>query len=535
MITALLADDEPIIIKGLKKLIPWEKHGIQVIGEAYTGRGLLEQVEKEEPDLIITDISMPDGSGIDVLKEIGRRGLKTKVIFISAYQEFSYAKDALALGAVDYLVKPIEKGLLLAAVERAVAALEEESQGQLSKSKLAVYEHKDRKTRLEELFDRLLDGDIRKEEAEEKLRGLDAGCIHAAYTVLLLESELPAEDTRWGEHEKRLLLFAVGNMAEELMRRDSEGIVLRKGDRLCAVVNHPPGAGQMELARDMLRNAANYLKVNLSVGIGQEQAGPDGIKISFRTAAEALSRIFFSCGGGGAVLWDEENGERNGVTEREMTDIRQETLQGFLAKDWERLEAGLVILFDRMEQYAAGSKDKAVMAGYATVVEWVEKLEGFGVSLGQGEAEMQLHLNTMRNARRYEDLKIYIRELARRTLRRMESGAGGKEAQQLVTVKAYIENHFMENITLEGAASKIFMNPYYFSSFFKKHTHMNFKQYLTEIRMNEAVRLLLQTDLMVYEIAERVGYNNSRQFSDMFKKHFGKLPQEYKAQGAPKD
>lgn len=535
MITALLADDEPIIIKGLKKLIPWEQHGIQVIGEAYTGRGLLELMEKAEPDLIITDISMPDGTGIDVLKEIGRRGLKTKVIFISAYQEFSYAKDALALGAVDYLVKPIEKGLLLSAVERAVAALEEESEGKRFKSKLAVYEHKDRKTRLEELFDRLLDGDIRKEEAEEELRTLEAGCIHECFTVLLLESELPAEDTRWGEHEKRLLLFAVGNMAEELLRQELAGIVLRKGDRLCAVVNHPPGLILTALAQDMIRSAASYLKVNLSVGIGQEHQGLEGIKASYRTAAEVLTRIFFAGGGGGAVLWDREEGtETNGVSEREMTDARQETLQSFLARDPERMEAGLGILFERMERYAGGSKDKAVMAAYATVVEWAEGLAGFGISLEQGEPEMQQHLNAMRSTRRYDELKDYVRNVAEQIFRRMESGSGGKEAQQLVTVKAYIENHYMENITLEGAASKIFMNPYYFSSFFKKHTQMNFKQYLTEIRMKEAVRLLLQTDLMVYEIAEKVGYNNSRQFSDMFKKHFGKLPQEYKAQGTPK-
>jgi two-component system response regulator YesN len=168
------------------------------------------------------------------------------------------------------------------------------------------------------------------------------------------------------------------------------------------------------------------------------------------------------------------------------------------------------------------------------VVEWAEGLAGFGVSLEQGEPEMQQHLNAMRSTRRYDELKDYVRNVAEQIFRRMESGSGGKEAQQLVTVKAYIENHYMENITLEGAASKIYMNPYYFSSFFKKHTQMNFKQYLTEIRMKEAVRLLLQTDLMVYEIAERVGYNNSRQFSDMFKKHFGKLPQEYKTQGTPK-
>lgn len=104
---------------------------------------------------------------------------------------------------------------------------------------------------------------------------------------------------------------------------------------------------------------------------------------------------------------------------------------------------------------------------------------------------------------------------------------------QLLQVKAYVEEHYAENITLESMAAMLYMNPYYFSSFFKKHTGQNFKHYLTEVRMNHARRLLLQSSLMIYEIAEQVGYNNARHFSDMFKKKFGKLPQEYKQSWKP--
>ena len=132
----------------------------------------MELIEQENPDLVITDISMPDGTGIDVIKEIQKQGLHTKVIFISAYQEFSYAKDALAYGAVDYLVKPIEKNLLREAVHKAIALLQEEHNEQSSKGKLAVYEQKDKNTQLEELFDRLTEGDIRFEEVQRKLQAL---------------------------------------------------------------------------------------------------------------------------------------------------------------------------------------------------------------------------------------------------------------------------------------------------------------------------------------------------------------------------
>lgn len=416
MITVLLADDEPIIIKGLKKLISWEDRGIEIIGEAWTGRGLLEEIETKRPALVITDISMPDGSGIDVLKEISRRGLRTKVIFISAYQEFSYAKEALALGAVDYLVKPIEKNLLLTAVNKALSALKEESEGISDKSKLAIYEFKDRKSQMEEVFDRLVEGDIRKKEASCKLDILEAVML-PLFTVILLEPKLPAGDPRWGEHEMRLLLFAMGNMAEEIVNRNASGILLRKGDRLCYVINHSPNTDILELAQAIQSSIEDYLKIKLSIGVGTNTGELEYIRHSYRNAMKALERVYFAA---------------NNVV--------------------------------------AYSDDK-------------------GITSAQ---------------------------------------------QQLRTIKEYIDNHYMENITLEGAASKIFMNSYYFSSFFKKHTQMNFKQYLTEVRMKQALKLLLQTDSMVYEIAEQVGYNNARQFSDMFKKFYGKLPQEYKAQSGSK-
>ncbi|MDR6882541.1 response regulator [Bacillus sp. 3255] len=529
MISAVLADDEPMIIKGLKKLIPWEEHGIRIVGEAWTGRGLMELIETEKPSLVITDISMPDWTGIDVLKEIGRRGLRAKVIFISAYQEFSYAKEAVALGAVDYLVKPIEKGLLLNAVERALSVLKEESEGVQYKSKLAVYEHKNRKAKLEELFDRLLDGDIRKEEAEQKLYSLDPGYIYSRYTVMLLESKQPGADSRWGEHEKRLLLFAIGNMAEELIHRNAVGIVLRRGERLCAVVNHGEDIGIQSLAEEMIVNVQNYLKVVLSIGIGNEVTDLEEMKYSYQTASEALGLIFFSNGGRAHSLL-EENWDTT-LSERDLGEARQLVLQSIITKERGRLEIELPALFEKIRLFSRGRKDKAVMACYNTLLEWSDGLEEVGITLTQSSEELKDQLTFMQQFSHYEELEQYLSDLIEGLLQRLESGGGFREVQQLLTVKAYIEQYYMENITLEGVASKIFMNPYYFSSFFKKHTQMNFKQYLTDVRMKQAVRLLLHTDMKIYEIAERVGYNNARQFSDMFKKHFGKLPQEFKSLG----
>lgn len=119
-IRVLLADDEPVILRGLK-LISWEKLGLTIVGEASDGIELKQQIEDCDPDLIISDISMPGYTGIDIIREIHEAGRAVKVIFISAYQEFTYARQALQYGALDYLVKPVNKNQLEQVVSKAVS------------------------------------------------------------------------------------------------------------------------------------------------------------------------------------------------------------------------------------------------------------------------------------------------------------------------------------------------------------------------------------------------------------------------------
>ncbi|MNC32397.1 HTH-type transcriptional regulator YesS [compost metagenome] len=137
-------------------------------------------------------------------------------------------------------------------------------------------------------------------------------------------------------------------------------------------------------------------------------------------------------------------------------------------------------------------------------------------------------LEMLHEAPTFERLGLELEQAVDRIAELLAGKIKGRDNAQLSQVKAHVEQHYADNITLESVSAMVYMNPYYFSSFFKKHTGQNFKNYVTEVRMRHALRLLLESDLMVYEIADRVGYNNARHFSDMFKRKFGKLPQEYK-------
>ena len=116
----IIADDESVIIRGIQKLLDWESMGIQIVGEYTDGRQALDGILALQPDIALLDISMPGLTGIDVLRELGNHNAKTSVIFISGFQDFEYAKSAVRFGAKDYLLKPIIRSELLAALERCV-------------------------------------------------------------------------------------------------------------------------------------------------------------------------------------------------------------------------------------------------------------------------------------------------------------------------------------------------------------------------------------------------------------------------------
>ncbi|MFP3126567.1 response regulator [Ectobacillus funiculus] len=120
MLKVLLADDEPIILRGLKKIIPWESYGFEIIGDATNGVDLLETAKEKLPDLIISDICMPGLSGMDVIQHAKKLNLKTKFIFVSAFSDSALIKAAKDYGAHAYLVKPIKKDELEQAVLKAI-------------------------------------------------------------------------------------------------------------------------------------------------------------------------------------------------------------------------------------------------------------------------------------------------------------------------------------------------------------------------------------------------------------------------------
>ena len=146
----------------------------------------------------------------------------------------------------------------------------------------------------------------------------------------------------------------------------------------------------------------------------------------------------------------------------------------------------------------------------------------------QNREKLEREVEALRGQNTYEELKKKFKNIMERFISECVFCKGSQENDSIFKVKEYILEHFSEDITLEKMAQMVYMNPYYFSAFFKKETGENFKAYLLEVRMKKALQYLMETDMKTYELASLVGYKDVRTFTDKFKDFYGYSPAKYK-------
>lgn len=523
-IRVVLADDEPIIIKGLRKLIDWEELGMEIVGQAYDGRSLMEVIEANKPDIVISDISMPHLSGIDIIKQINQRSLPIKVIFISAFQEFSYAKDAVVYGAVDYLVKPLKKSELEHVLSKTAALIGQKDEEERRKDKLQLIERRTRVDEIQEWLVRLTSRSL--STTSEAYQIVQAKYPGPLYSIGIVEIDrLHDSSDRWPAQETKLVHFALENVLTELVSENGKGQVFYKNNRYTYLVNHTQQEEAKDLAIEMKEKTEAYLKLKISIGLGNPVKDIALIADSYEQAEQALKMKYFQ--GLNKVILYKKVDQKQGF-ESEIYALQSKVIRDLSSNAWAEAVKALETLLETIEDATRGNVELAVSTCFSSTLFMIQEIKNSGVQLAESGFDIHDLQKRLSEFQTFLEMRMGIIEIMEELHQRIDDKAGNKEKMLLTKIKQYIDEHYAEEITLETVAAIAFMNPYYFSSFFKKHMKENFKQYVTELRMQEAMRLLTHTCMMIYEVAEKVGYNNARHFSDMFKKRYGKLPQEVK-------
>lgn len=485
----ILADDEPVITRGIRKLIDWEQLGIRIVGEYEDGKSAFAAILREQPEIALLDISMPGMSGVDIIRECHGLQCKTQIIFISGFQEFEYAKAALDYGASDYLLKPVIREELLKAIEKCVK----------TDSQPAV---------------------VYKGNIEFSDEPINQNMIYVPVCIY------PVFVRNENEQIRHLIHFSLLSFLEEYFEEHKDGIVFQKENRIVVVLQKTREENVAEELDKIKEGAENATGFQVLLIRGDEIRSMQEIPEMFGKCVEKEGYLFFADQMKYSVIsWRED--PFPGRVEFQSTEAAKKAIaEEILAHQREGIQEEM----DRYRQIvcrlARGRKEDALFY-YCTMIQSVEEfLKSKGVSAIFPENQELLEKG--RNCGSFTEMEKLFRDVVCEAYDGLGEAVTQNDKKDINKALDYIEVHYAEGLSLNVLAEEVHMNPYYFSSFFKKSTGKNFKDYVNQIRLKHAVTLLLDTDKKVYEIAMDVGFGDARAFNDAFQKTYGDTPAGYR-------
>ena len=497
MLNMILADDEPIITRGIRKLVDWEKLGIFIEGEYRDGHSAMEAILSGQPDLALLDISMPGMNGIDILKSIREMELKTKVVFISGFQESEYASRALKYGAVDYLLKPVIREQLLTAVEKAVEM---------------IYGN-----------NRNLENKFADSSKENKERIAEIELETTTYLPILIS---PLFDGIEGEQEKKLIRFSLISFLEEYLAECKKGILFSKQDNIVIILKAMSLDTAKEVVMQLWKQAQTVTGKKIGFVMGNVVDSMGEIPREYQKCVEMSRYFFFANQIQVPVLAVGNDVFFRKSTPGELSEMQEKLMKSMLIREGTAFDSAYKMFCRTLCLVADGRKEDACYY-FCSMVRWVEEqIKALGVEAR--ELELGKLLEKTRQCVSFAEMESLFEKILRKFEDIVSQSMENCEKKEILLAKQYIDEHYQENLTLEVLAKQLHMNPYYFSSFFKNQAGENFKDYVNKVRLRHAVSMLLTTDLKTYEIAERAGFRDVRYFTKVFSHAYKETPSAYR-------
>ncbi|KRE49022.1 response regulator transcription factor [Paenibacillus sp. Soil522] len=505
----LIVDDEPIIRNGLKSFIDWEEHGLALVGDCANGLEALELLRSRPVDILITDIKMPVMDGLELTRNALEVNPQMKVVLISSYDEFDYVREGMKQGAVDYLLKPsLEAEELIAVLDRCKDMLLENRRQAMQKKQLDEQLTLLERRRSEQEMKRLL------ASGRSDFRFSDIfGHKNLCYICALVVSDGLNE---WQEH--------YGHLHISIMYEDMQSIFYEQfqsgsahiltGEGLFLIYPYEQDAeGKLERFKAQV---AAELSVSVSIGYCIEKES-GLVEAGLQRSWTAGERRFFE-GTGRLFAWELPPDEREG------------------GHEYEEMKMHAIV-----ERLRSENNAKAVIDSF--VSRWVK--DGPTPELVKREAYELLsayaYLNgdskTLSDFRDHIsrcDTVVQLESAIRHLFEEMEHpnqlrlNDKGHSGQLITKAIEYIKLHYRDDLTLQEVADTIHVSKSYFSNLFKKQSGQNFIDYLIDLRLHEAKRMLVQNEYKIYEVAEKSGFNDVKYFSKLFKKMTQMTPVEYR-------
>lgn len=525
MYRIMIVDDEPLILAGIASLLNWEEYQCRIVGKASNGQQALSLLDTLRPDIVITDIKMPAMDGITFMKTAMKNGCAASFILLTNLEEFSLAKEALHLGAIDYLVKlELSEDSLIQALECAIERCNMNyHMTHLAEEPLTVEE------RIQNYFRRVLiyDTDV---EAEDELSGL----IRERYprpALMLINFNYGFEGfsaafTR--ADQKKVMGFAediINGMVKGffenscVLRREQSGFVLVLSTE--GIDDFKKEASVMSVKfRQVMKD---YFEVPVSIAVSLSGSGVDEIQDLLYQAMSAMNLTFYD-NSSGAVFYSalcEDNLSHSSnfninFLKKDVTEaIRQNDCEAF-----KTIMNQMIQLFSECRpsrQQAVNACNNLYYFITSLIEDWGEQDFPYAVDI-VGQLNRMANLSTV---------LTWLEGFRDQVVRVLEDHQQARRDKLVELALEYVKEHYQEKITLSQAAAALNVSQGHLSSTFKKQMGKNFSDYVTEMKIEKARELIESYQYMMYEISDMLGFDTQYYFSAVFKKITGYTPKEY--------
>lgn len=524
----LFADDEYWTREKIRRIIPWEKYSLEFLEPAADGEEVLNRINQEKPDILITDINMPYVNGVELLRRVQELHPHVITFVISGYDDFTFVKDSFLAGSINYLVKPVGKIDLVNALSQALeiigerqAKLEEEKKQQTALQKAASF-IQDRE------FSQLLD---MKTAPISMSSTMNNHMKFVGASLLLIKIHDLREFIQMYDHDMNLLSFSVKRRLREIV-----------GDEKLLIFNHVYRSNEFLIAAELEEKQMERIAAKIFRDFTPAAGSPITIiesehRFSMENLYEAyiqdISCLMLRSFGRENVFLKagrEKSAERGNIVSR-ISEVQIKEIQSCLKirslTGLKRLlfeEVGLAHCEEQRWTYLEVRQTVQRFVNYL-MEQYAKKLGTAAMLDAQSLLEMADKTAEMLDAVPLCELLTEIMEYFLNAAQPESTDSIKDGIRQAV---AYVEENFQENLSLSSLAAQFHVESSYFSRMFRKQTGENLMLFICRKRMEKAVEYMRDPDKNLTEIAFMVGYDDYTYFNKVFRKTMGRSPREYR-------
>ncbi len=521
MLKVLLVDDESVILKGLSMIIDWEEEGFTIVGHANNGKEALERIIEEQPDVVISDIRMPEMTGLELLERVRSEKISDAgFIILTGFDDFNYARSALKNDALDYLLKPVEKHELLGALAKAKKLREEKEKQDLADV-----------NRQKEIFSRNLISIIKGKadmESVAMVREHIGELTGARYISIELdetdEAVKEADDEEKRSMQKEMYACCKNLTGEEF--RCIFDVSLRGSYYDVGIIYSDELLHGKMTEREYIGELKSGLEEALNFPIimnpGSRVDGIENLAESCKTVMVLNYIRTFE-------ITSYPNGEDTGWNGQEFSVDKgslDELVHSIEINSKEDIQKGAALIYEQLTHSESRVSDMAI--NYL-LFELIHVARELNPDINQEEVFKNIG-NTSFDASYLEGNLENITLMLMNYADYINELRGGNSSGILKTIEADMRENYKDNLTLKDFGKKYYVNSAYLGQLFKSKYGMSFKAFLHKVRIEKAEELLMNTDMKMYSIAEAVGYKDTDYFINHFIAEKGCTPTKYRKQ-----